>query len=255
MKAEKFKPISVKPPGKNFVLFWMRCILDLQLLTIYRFLRGPLQACKGSVLDVGAGEAPWQDLLNKDPGVVKYNAIDVETADTFGMSRQINVTYYDGKTIPFAENSYDYVLCIEVLEHVEDPKAILNEIYRVLKPGGSLILTMPWSARLHHMPHDYCRFTRFGLAALVKSVGLTQVTIEERGNNIAAIANKLIVLTLGWLRPRTWYHVFWTGLLAIVMLPVTGLFLVSAHLNMLINSGINEDPLGYGLIAIKPKLS
>ena len=245
--AEVFRPIAVRPPMENRALFLCRCLLDLQLLTIYRFLRKHLTACKGRVLDVGAGEAPWRELLDE----AEYVGVDVKAAGEFGMRRKANITYYDGTVLPFADASFDHVLCTEVLEHVPEPKKFLAELNRVLRSGGSLVLTVPWSARVHHAPHDYTRFTRFGLSLLLQSAGFSGVVIEERGNDVAVIANKLLVVTVRLLRPGNRYHVIWTWALALVLAPLTLVALVAAHVAMLMRWGSKEDPLGYGVIAVK----
>jgi SAM-dependent methyltransferase len=246
--TEAFQPIAVRPPSENRPFFWMRCLADLQLLTIFRFLVLPLSSCRGRVLDVGAGEAPWRDLL---PAGVEYVGVDADLSGEFGMRHQSNITYYDGKRLPYDEGSFDHVLCTEVLEHVSDPVAFLADLKRVLRQEGTLILTVPWSARLHHLPYDYTRFTRFGLIALLDMAGFSVVNIEERGNDIAVIANKLLVLMIRLLRPRRLRDFVWTWVLAVILLPVTVVFLGSAHVALLLRAGSTEDPLGYGVIAVK----
>ena len=246
--SEAFQPVAVRPPSENQLLFWVRCSVDLQLLTIFRFLVSPLNACKGRVLDVGAGEAPWRDLM---PPEVDYVGVDADLSGEFGMRRQSNIIYYDGKKLPYEDGSFDYVLCTEVLEHVPDPFAFLTDLQRVLRQDGTLILTVPWSARLHHLPYDYGRFTRFGLAALLHATGFTHVTIEERGNDITVIANKLIVLLIRLLRPRRLFNCIWTWVLAVMLLPVAVVFLGAAHVALLLHIGSTDDPLGYGVVAIK----
>lgn len=246
--SETFQPISVRPPSENKALFWARCLVDLQLLTIFRFLVPHLGSCRGRVLDVGAGEAPWRELL---PVGVGYVGVDVGMSGNFGMRHQSDIAYYDGKKLPYDDGSFDHVLCTEVLEHVPDPAAFLFDLNRVLRHGGTLVLTVPWSARLHHLPYDYGRFTRFGLAALLESTGFSGVTIEERGNDIAAIANKLIVLVIRLLRPRRLRDCLWTWVLAATLAPVTVGFLGAAHIALFLNAGSKEDPLGYGVTALK----
>jgi SAM-dependent methyltransferase len=246
--SEAFQPIAVRPPSENRLLFWVRCLADLQLLTIFRFLVLPLSSCRGRVLDVGAGEAPWRDLLPLD---VEYVGVDADLSGEFGMRRQSNITYYDGKRLPYDDGSFDHVLCIEVLEHVSDPLEFMADLHRVLRHGGTLILTVPWSARLHHLPYDYGRFTRFGLASLLKSTGFSGVTIEERGNDIAVISNKLLVLVIRLLRPSKLLNCVWTWVLASMLMPVTVVFLGAAHIALLSGAGSKEDPLGYGVTAVK----
>lgn len=246
--AEAFQPIAVRPPGENQLLFRVRCLVDLQLLTIVRFLRAPLRACSGRLLDVGAGEAPWRDFL---PRGVEYVGVDVDLASEFGMRRKSGITYYDGKNLPFEDCSVNYVLCTEVLEHIPDPASFLADLYRVLQNEGTLILTVPWSARLHHLPRDYCRFTRFGLANLLEQAGFSEVSIEERGSDFSVIANKLLVLMIRLLRPYRRSDIVWTLALAVILAPIAGAFLASAHIALFLNAGSKADPLGYGVIAIK----
>lgn len=246
--SEVFQPIPVRPPSENKILFRVRCLVDLQLLTIFRFLNRALSSCQGRLLDVGAGEAPWRELM---PMGVEYVGVDADLSGEFGMRHLPKVTYYDGRRLPYDDNSFDHVLCTEVLEHVPDPAIFLLDLKRVLRQGGTLILTVPWSARIHHLPHDYSRFTRFGLTALMESAGFSGVTIEERGNDIAVIANKLLVLMVRLLRASRMRDYLWAWVLAATLLPVTFVFLSAAHVALFLNAGSKEDPLGYGLIAVK----
>jgi SAM-dependent methyltransferase len=243
--AEAFQPIAVRPPGDNRLLFGVRCLVDLQLLTVYRFLRRELSACRGRVLDVGAGQAPWRELLAH----ADYVGLDVESAGEFGMQRTAGIIYYDGQRMPFADASVDHVLCSEVIEHVPDAAACVAEIARVLRPGGTLVMTMPWSARLHHLPHDYRRLTRYGLTALLQGAGFGAIQIEERGNDVCAVTNKIIVMLIRMLRPGI--HALWSWPLALLLAPVGAAFLLAAHLSLILGLGSSEDPLGYGVVASK----
>lgn len=249
--VEAFQPIAVQPPEDNRFLFWVRCLVDLQLWTIASFLRGPLGGIRGKVLDVGAGQAPWTGMLSPD---VEYAGVDIEKADEFGMLRAPGVVYYDGARLPMEDASFDTVMCIEVLEHVPDPEALLADMYRVLKPGGQLLLTVPWSARVHHIPHDYSRFTRFGLESRLTRVGFADLDVRERGNDIAVIANKLIILTLRLIRPKAQAQALWSWPLALLLVPVTAGFVVATHIALRCDLGSREDPLGYGVIAVKPSM-
>ena len=245
--SEAFQPIPVRPPSEARALFALRCMLDFQLLTIYRFLRPELRALRGRVLDVGAGEAPWRELLAD----VEYVGIDVEEAAGFGMRQTPDIVYYDGRKIPFPDASFDHVLCVEVIEHIPAPAAFVAELARVLRSGGSLVLTIPWSARLHHLPHDYGRFTRYGLRALLDAGGFTKVRIAERGNDVAVVANKLLVMTIALLRSRGWIRVLWRWPLAVMVAPIAVAFTIAAHIALACGLGSKDDPLGYGAVAIK----
>jgi SAM-dependent methyltransferase len=243
--TEAFQPIAIRPPSEGRVAFALRCVLDLQLLTTYRFLRRELQPCRGRLVDVGAGQAPWRELA---PGC-DYIAVDVESADAFGMVRRPGVVYYDGVRIPVEDVFADVVLSSEVLEHVPDEHRFMADIARILRPGGTLILTIPWSARLHHLPNDYRRLTPSGLSALLTAHGFVDVRIEERGSAVSVLANKLVVQTIGLLRPRPWHRILWTVPLAGVVGVVAIGFVAAAHAALRYGWGAPEDPLGYGVVA------
>jgi 2-polyprenyl-3-methyl-5-hydroxy-6-metoxy-1,4-benzoquinol methylase len=249
MEKEKFKPISVKPPSRNPLAFRLRCLVDLQLGTIVKQLRPAMGRLHGQVLDVGAGESPWREWL---PAGSIYRGIDVGNADEFGMSHgKKDVTYYDGRTIPFPEQSFDGAICIEVLEHVQSPDELIAEVARCLRPKATLLLTVPWSARRHHIPHDYHRFTRERLQALLEANGFADVVIEERGTDIDAIASKLVVLSMRLAPRRPTLGALLSLPLFLLVAPVTCAFLLCAHLSAWLGLGAREDPLGYFVRAVR----
>ena len=244
--TEKMKPIPVRVTDSFIgqMQFALRRTVDLQLQTIWRFLGPILPHLEGDLLDVGCGEMPFRFALSQR---VKYTGIDVEAAVAFGMAGDGSIHIFDGRAIPFPNNQFDHILCTEVLEHAEDPGTLMEEMHRVLKPGGSLILTVPFSARVHHAPYDFHRFTSYGLAAMLAP--FAKHDIAARGNDVAAIANKLIVLCLGLLRPS--FGLIWRAPLALLCAPVAGAFLLAAHVSMAIGLGSVDDPLGYAVRAYK----
>jgi hypothetical protein len=84
---------------------------------------------------------------------------------------------------------------------------------------------------------------------LLRTAGFTSIKIAERGNDVAAIANKILVMLIRCLFPRTFLSIVWTWPLAVLLLPVTLGFIVAAHLSMSLNLGSAEDPLGYAVCA------
>src|SRR5205823_816394 len=99
---------------------------------------------RGTLLDVGCGAQPYRPLLSAE---VVY--IGLDTADAkghFGYETP-DTRYYAGDTWPVADEEADTVLCTETLEHVREPRPFLAEAYRCLRPGGSLLLTVPFAAR------------------------------------------------------------------------------------------------------------
>jgi len=248
--SESFKPISVKSPSNNPFTFWLRCVVDLQLKTIVTFLRPALCKLEGKILDVGAGESPWHEWLHDK---TNYVGLDLYGADKFGMtSARKDIIYYDGKIIPFNASSFDTVLCIEVLEHVEEPIAFIQEIVRILKSEGRLILSIPFSARRHHIPNDFQRFTREGLHRLLMQSGFVEIDIVERGNDLCVITNKLLVVMLGLVKPQRYWQIIFKWPIALLFFPMLLISFIVAHLSLLFKFGSKEDPLGYYVEAFRP---
>jgi ubiquinone/menaquinone biosynthesis C-methylase UbiE len=237
-------PVRVGSGPLGEALFAIRRAVDLQLCTIWRVLGPILPKMRGSLLDVGCGEMPFRFAFHPD---LAYTGLDVAEAVDFGMTGNDAIKLFDGTNIPFADNSFDNILCTEVIEHALDPETLVKEMHRVLKPGGHLVLTVPFSARVHHAPHDYHRFTRYRLAQMFNRFGKSE--IAPRGNDISAIANKLIVLLWRSARPTPLMPL--RLLLALPVAPVAALFLAAAHITIRFGGGSIDDPLGYSVVAVK----
>ncbi len=143
----------------------------------------------GRLLDVGCGSKPYRDLFN----VTDYIGLDIDSANS--RKRAIADYFYDGSKFPFADKEFEAVLCNQVLEHVFNPDEFLREIHRVLKPGGKLLLTVPFVWDEHEQPYDYARYSSFGLKALLEENGLKIVKHEKLG----ADASILFQLTNAYL--------------------------------------------------------
>ena len=151
------------------------------------------------VLDVGCGAQPYRHLLSPQ---ATYNAIDYSGAEShFGYSMP-DTTYYEGDHWPIADASIDVILCTETLEHVPEPSVFLGEAFRVLKAGGCLILTVPFAARWHYIPHDYWRFTPSGLNRLLAAAGFEHIAVYARGNALTVACYKVMALLLPLLMPQ-----------------------------------------------------
>jgi SAM-dependent methyltransferase len=92
--------------------------------------------------------------------------------------------------LPFADASFDTVLCTEVLEHTRDPSAVIQEIRWILRPGGYLLLSVPFIYPIHEAPYDHWRFTSYGLRLLCTDAGLEVIYVHPKGG----IGATLIVL-------------------------------------------------------------
>lgn len=101
------------------------------------------------ILDIGCGSRPYRSLLRGSVGI-DYNSGDIHAV---------------GESLPIKSESIDLVFSTQVLEHVDDPAKFLSEAYRVLKPGGHLILSTHGTYPIH-AERDFWRWTEAGLRRL-----------------------------------------------------------------------------------------
>jgi len=118
-----------------------------------------LTGFSGMLLDIGSGDR-WIEA--KLPAGADYVALDFPATgrDLYGATPHV---FADAAVLPFTDASFDGVVCLEVLEHVRDPAAVMMEIARVLKPGAKAWLSMPFLYPVHDAPFDFQRFTEHGL--------------------------------------------------------------------------------------------
>ena len=110
------------------------------------------------ILDVGCGLKPYRNLFASP----NYVGIDIAGGGHVDSAKIVD-KYYDGKNIPYVEGEFDVVICTQVLEHSEDPERVVEEMFRVLREGGKLYLTVPLVVNEHEVPYDFSRFTQYRL--------------------------------------------------------------------------------------------
>ena len=137
------------------------------------------------VLDVGAGEAPYRELF----AAHTYETTDWEGTQYSPAVPPDHVAAADA--LPLGDGVVDGLVCTQVLEHVPDPAAALAEFRRVLRPGGMLWVTTPLTWYLHEVPHDYYRFTSYGLSHLIHGAGFVDVEIRPMNDSPATIGQLL----------------------------------------------------------------
>jgi SAM-dependent methyltransferase len=134
-------------------------------------------------LDVGCGLRPYESSFPCGA----YIGLDVEVSGR-DSNMKLADHYYDGKILPFPEASFEGVICTQVLEHVPNPQILLAEMYRVLKPEGRLIISLPFVWQEHEEPYDFFRFTRFGITALLTQIGYKVDSVIKDTGTIEALA-------------------------------------------------------------------
>lgn len=156
---------------------------------LYEGIRDRADRLHGTLLDFGCGEKPYQSLFTN---VSKYIGLDYENPGHSHKNEHIDV-FYNGENIPFGDEYFDSALCSEVFEHLFNLELSLSELHRVLKPGGTLLVTCPFVWEEHELPHDYARYTTFALNHLFERHGFQVLEYQKKGNFIQAIAQLKIL--------------------------------------------------------------
>src|SRR3982750_1096442 len=171
----------------------------LTRITLDRFIAA--HASDRRTLDIGAQNGPYAVHFPKRV------ALDLKP----GVGVQI---IGDAQMLAIRDASFEVVLCTEVLEHLPEPQQAIDEIFRVLVPGGQLLLTTRFLFPIHDAPHDYFRFTKYGLRHLLRAFEI--IELQEETDSVGTLA--VLLQRLG-MQART---LNWT--------PARGLWLVAAQL-------------------------
>jgi len=173
---------------------------------------------RGRLLDIGCGEQPLQRLFENR--VSEIWGLDHPRTLHPGERIKIFGTALD---LPFRDRCFDTAVSFQVLEHVAEPLRLLQEARRILRPGGYLILTAPHIWNVHEQPHDYFRYTLYGLQHLFRQAGFDIVEVRPMAGYFVTAAARfcyflahfdrwglqvfvrpayLVVQSLGWLLDR-----------------------------------------------------
>jgi SAM-dependent methyltransferase len=137
------------------------------------------------VLDAGAGTGPYRELFARQ----HYTSTDwANTPHPEGLRADVIAPIHD---LPLDTESFDCVICTEVIEHVADPVAALSELRRVLSPRGTVWVTAPFVWEFHEEPYDFFRYTRHGLRSVLERAGFAQVEVTPFGGCFTTLAQLL----------------------------------------------------------------
>jgi ubiquinone/menaquinone biosynthesis C-methylase UbiE len=149
-----------------------------------------IEYIKGSVLDLGCGRSKYKH-------IVLANAGSYLGVDKYKYGNNVEIVA-DAQQVPFSDNSFDTILCLQVLEHVSSPIKVVNECYRVLKLGGKVIITTPWIYPYHGEPEDYYRYSRTALEFMFSNSGFEILKLESKGGKFRIIS----VFAKKWIKNR-----------------------------------------------------
>jgi SAM-dependent methyltransferase len=163
---------------------------------------------KGKAIDLGCGFMPFR-------GYIADRVTVYHTLDLYPHSSDITFVGDIQNMSMIPAVTYDSALCLEVLEHIPYPLLALREIYRILKPGGVLVLSVPYLSRIHDQPYDYSRFTIYGLRLMLTESGFNVLEIVPKGGLLSFIGHQVssFLLVLTWPKRRVrqivWFFNKW----------------------------------------------
>jgi SAM-dependent methyltransferase len=139
------------------------------------------------VLDAGAGESQYARYFAH----CRYCGVDLAVGDTAWDYSRLDVLA-DLIALPFRDESFDAALHIVTIEHLREPGCALAEIARTLAPGGELLVAAPHEWEVHQAPHDYFRYTRYGLAHVLEKAGFEIREMRPTGGYFRLLARRLL---------------------------------------------------------------
>jgi len=139
------------------------------------------------VLDAGAGEGQYAHYF----GDVRYCAVDLAVGDSAWDYSRLDAMA-DLTALPFRTATFAAALHIVTLEHLREPACALAELARTLEPGATLLLAAPHEWEVHQAPHDYFRYTRYGVAYLLEKAGFEVRELRASGGYFRLLARRLL---------------------------------------------------------------
>lgn len=234
----------------KLVPVFLKKLIDPDSIRIQQFVLSEIQKTSAGdqILDAGAGECRNRDCIKNQT----YIALDAACGDQSWDYSGLDVIANLEKT-PFKPDSFDLVICTQVLEHVNEPQIVLNEFFRIANAGGTICITAPQGWGVHQAPFDFFRYTHFGLRHLLEKAGFEIVSITPSCGYYGYLANRLTVLpkTLFWQIKQSWLRL----LLSPIELLSYGVFvfLLPIILNSIDFMDKNRNyTLNYFVLARKP---
>jgi SAM-dependent methyltransferase len=124
------------------------------------------------LVDIGCGQSQFADLLSR------HRSCGID----FYPYRAAKVVADLNAGLPFGKASCEIAVLSNVLEHIYEPKRLLAETRRILEPGGTMLVVVPFFIKLHQPPYDFYRYTGFALDRMCCEAGFTSVRVEPIGN-------------------------------------------------------------------------
>ncbi len=147
---------------------------------------------KGNLIDIGCGNKPYESLLIEK--IDTYIGCDIVQSS----ENKVDVIA-PANQIPLDANQFDTAFSTQTIEHVGDCQGLVNEAFRLLKPGGYFIVSGPMYWPLHEEPYDFYRFTKHGFKHLFDQAGFQTVEIIPNGGKWALLGQVIFHTLPSWI--------------------------------------------------------
>lgn len=139
------------------------------------------------VLDAGAGEGSYKGHFAGQ----RYCGLDLGVGDATWNYLSLDVLG-DLASLPFRDGAFEATLNVVTLEHVREPGRVVAELGRVLASGGRVLIVAPHEWEEHQQPHDYFRYTRYGLRYLLERAGFEGIDVQPVGGFFRLLSRRLL---------------------------------------------------------------
>jgi len=242
MNNSKLHPRVLRIAEALLPRFLLNCLDPVQTLIESEVQWAASQMLSGQmVLDAGAGEGRHRRCFHRGTYLGLDSMVGDPRWDYAGLDICGNL-----ESLPLRNASVDYILCMVVLEHTRVPGQALKEFARVLKPGGTLMLVVPFLWEEHQAPHDYFRFTRYGVQALFEPLPFRIHMLNPIGGFFWLCARRCVNL-LGFFQ-RGWRWFFF-----LLLAPLFGILFPAILYLMDPLDPSKNFTLGYRVRAVREK--
>jgi SAM-dependent methyltransferase len=197
---------------------------------------------RGCVYDLGCADTHYKTFLLKY--AEEYKGVDWANSyhDT-----QADIIANLNSELPLENNVADTVFTISTLEHLAEPQLFLDEANRILKPDGALLLQVPWQWQIHEAPHDYYRFTPFGLKYLLEKAHFKDIQITPQLGLFSTLFLKLNYFLNRFSRGPKWLRFS----INIILLPIWTTNQLLGKVLDILDTNWSQETCGYVVVARK----
>jgi len=165
---------------------------------LYKSISNIAPNINGDILDFGCGRKPYESLFQN---AKSYTGVDIEVSGHNHVDSKVDY-FWDGNKLPFADESFDNVVCFEVFEHVFNIEEVLAEIYRVLKPNGQLLISIPFAWDEHEIPYDFARYTSYGITHILNKNNFEVTELKKTTTYVLAVFQLSIAYLYQYALPK-----------------------------------------------------